>query len=61
MNSNKEQCDEYWLIEPLAPQLAHANKKHKCAIDLMYAYAHNPLDEETKNLLVFSGDKLFAF
>ena len=33
--------------EPLAPQLARANKKFKSAIDLMHAYAHAPLDEET--------------
>ena len=40
-------------IEPLAPQLARANKKYKCAIDLMYAYAHTPLDEETKLTSLF--------
>ena len=61
-NSNTEQSDESWPIEPLAPQLARANKNYKCAIDLMYAYAHTPLDEETIKLTsVFSGDKLFAF
>ena len=49
-------------IEHFAPQLARANKKYKCAIDLMYAYAHTPLDEETIKLTSFSsGDKLFAF
>ena len=49
-------------IEPLAPQLARANKKYKSAIDLMYAYAHTPLDEDTIKLTSFSsGDKLFAF
>ena len=47
LNSNTEQSDEFWPIEPLAPQLARANKKYKYAIDLMYAYAHTPLDEET--------------
>ena len=48
--------------EPLAPQLARANKKYKSAIDLMYAYAHEPLDEDTIKLISFSsGDKLFAF
>ena len=36
-----EHSDESWPIEPLAPQLARANKKYKCAIDLTY-------DEETK-------------
>ena len=62
LNSNTEQSDESWPIEPLAPQLARANKKHKCAIDLMYAYAHTPLEEETIKLTSFSsGDKLFAF
>ena len=37
-------------------------KKYKSAIDLIYAYAHVPLDEETINVTRFSsGDKLFAF
>ena len=62
LNSNTEQSDESWPIEPLAPQLARANKKYKSAIDLMYAYAHIPLDEDTIKLTTFSsGDKLFAF
>ena len=62
LNSNTEQSDESWPFEPLAPQLARANKKHKCAVDHMYAYAHTPLDEETTKLTSFSsGDKLFAF
>ena len=61
-NSNTEQSDESWPIEPLAPQLARANKKYKSAIDLMYAYAHTPLAEDTIKLTSFSsGDKLFAF
>ena len=35
---------------------------NKCATDLMHAYAHTPLDEETMNLTSFSsGDKQFAF
>ena len=37
LNSNTEQPDGSWPIEPLAPQLARANKKYKSAIDLMYA------------------------
>ena len=62
LNSNTEQSDESWPIESLAPQLARANKKYKSAIDLMYAYAHTPLDEDTIKLTSFSsGDKLFAF
>ena len=62
LNSNTEQSDESWPIEPLAPQLARANKKYKSAIDLMSAYAHTPLDEDTIKLTSFSsGDKLFAF
>ena len=62
LNSNTEQSDESWPIEPLAPQLARANKKYKSAIDLMYAYAHTPLDEDTIKFTSFSsGDKLFAF
>ena len=62
LNSNTEQSDESWPFEPLAPQLARANKKYKSAIDLMYAYAHTLLDEDTIKLTSFSsGDKLFAF
>ena len=62
LNSNTEQSDEFWPIEPPTPQLARADEKYKCAIDLMYAYAHTPLDEETIKLTIFSsGDKLFAF
>ena len=62
LNSNTEQSDESCSIKPLAPQLARANKLHKCAIDLMYAHALTSLDEETINLTSFSsGDKLFAF
>ena len=62
LNSNTEPSDESWPIEPLAPQLARANKKYKSAFDLMYAYAHAPLDEDTIKLTSSSsGDKLFAF
>ena len=62
LNSNTEQSDESWPIEPLAPQLARANKKYKSAIDLMFAYAHTPLHEDTIKLTNFSSeDKLFAF
>ena len=62
LNSNTEQSDESWPVELLAPQLARAYKKYKSAIDLMYAYAHTPLDEDTIKLTSFSsGDKLFAF
>ena len=62
LNSNTNQEFESWHIEPLTPQLARANKKYKSTIDLMYAYAHTPLDEETIKLTgVSSGDKLYAF
>ena len=62
LNSNTDQSFESWPIEPLAPQLARANKKFKSAIDLMYAFAHAPLDEETITLTSFSsGDKVYAF
>ena len=62
LNSNTEQFDLSWHIEPLAPQLARANKKYKSAIDIMYAYAHAPLDEDTIKHTRFSTcDKLFAF
>ena len=62
LSSNTEQSDEYWPFEPLAPQLARASKNYKSANDLMYAYAHTPLDEDTIKLTSFSsGDKLLAF
>ena len=62
LNSNTEQSDECWPIEPLAPQLARSNKKYKSANDPMYAYAHTPLEEDTIKLTNFSsGVKLFAF
>ena len=77
LNSNTNQELESWPIEHLAPQLvifpfiqqynpldchSNTNKKYKSTIDLMYAYAHTPLDEETIKLTGFSsGDKLYAF
>ena len=62
LNSNTSQELESWPIEPLAPQLARASQKYKSTIDLMYAYAHTPLDEETIKLTGFSsGDKLYTF
>ena len=61
LNSNTDQSDESWPIEPLAPQLARANKNDKCAIDLICICSH-PVDEETMNPTSFSsGDKLSAF
>ena len=62
LNSNTNEELESWPIEPSAPQLDRANKKYKSTIDLRYAYAHTPLDEETIKLTGFSsGDKLYAF
>ena len=61
LNSNTELFDESWPVEPLAPQLARAIKKYKCAIDLMSAYAHTPLEETIKLTSFSSGDKFFAF
>ena len=62
LNSNTDQELEYWPIEPLAPLLARANKKYKSNMDLMYAYAHTPIDEETIKLTGFSsGDKIYTF
>ena len=62
LNSNTDPELETWPIEPLVPQLARANKKYKSTIDLMYAYAHTPVDEETIKLTGFSsGDKLYTF
>ena len=49
-------------MEPLAPQIARTNNKQNCAIDCMYAYAHNSLDDETIKLTSFcSVDEQFAF
>ena len=60
-NSNTNQELESWPIEPLAPQLARANKKYKSTIALMYAYART-LNEETIKFTGFSsGDKLYTF
>ena len=62
LNSNTNQEFESWPIKTLAPQLARANEKYKSTIDLMNAYAHTPLDEETLKLTGFSfGNKLYAF
>ena len=62
LNPVTDQSFESWPIEPLAPQLARANKKFKSAIDLMYAYAQAPLDEESFCLTSFSsGGKLKLF
>ena len=62
LNSNTNQDFESWPIELLAPQIARANKKYKSTIDLIYAYAHTPRDEETIKLTGFStGDKLYVF
>ena len=62
LNSNTDQSTESWPLEPLARQLARANKNYKSAIDLMYAYARATLDDETIKLTGFShGGKLLAF
>ena len=62
LNSNTEHSDESGPIEPLAPQLACANEKCKCAKEIMYAIAHTQLVEETIKLRSFySGEKIFAF
>ena len=62
LNSNTDQSFESWPIEHIDPQLARANEKFKSAIDLMYAYAHAPLDEETITLTsLSSGDKRYDF
>ena len=59
LNFIPEQSDESWSIERLAAQLAPANKKYKCAIDFMYAYAHTPLDEQTIKLTSFFVVKVY--
>ena len=60
LNSKTDQSSESWPMEPLETQLA--NKKHKSAIDPMYAYAHATLYDEPIKLTGFSaGDELLAF
>ena len=62
LSSNTDQELQSWPIDSLAPQLARANKKYKSTFDLMYAYAHTPLDEETIKLTGFlSADKSYTF
>ena len=53
MNSNTEQPDESWPIEPLAPPSARANKTNKYAIDLLFTYPHTLLDEKTIEFKAF--------
>ena len=53
LNSDTDQLYEHWPLEPLATKLARTNKKYKCAIDLMYAYAHATSDDETIKLSGF--------
>ena len=45
-NSNLAKALESWPIEPLATQLARANKKSKTVIDFVYAYACAPMNHE---------------
>ena len=53
LNSNTEQSDESWPIEPLAPQLAGANKKYKLPLTLCM-HMHMHLSAKTLlNLLAF--------
>ena len=62
LNINTDQPSLSRPLEPLATQLAIANKKNKAANDLIFVYAHTTLDEKTFILTGFSpGDKLLAF
>ena len=60
LNSNTDQSSESWPLDSLASQLAKANKKFKSAIDLMYAYSHATLVDETSKLTGFSS-RTFCF
>ena len=61
LNSNTDQSLEFWPLQPVATQLARANKKDKSAKDLMYAYAYATLDNETTKMTeLSSGNKFFA-
>ena len=62
LNSNTTQSSEYWPLELLETQLTNTNTKLKSAKNLLYAYAHAAIDDETFNIIEFSWvDKLFAF
>ena len=62
LNINTDQSSESKPLEPLATQLARANKQIKAAMDLIFAFAHATLDEETIKVIGFpAGDKLFSF
>ena len=62
LNSHTNRSSKSWPLELVGKQLARANEKHKSAIDLLYAYAHATLDDETiKSTRFLSGVKLFAF
>ena len=62
LSSNTGQLPESWPMEPLATQLARANKNSKSSIELMYTYAHATIDNESFRITRFSFvNKLFAF
>ena len=62
LNCNTGHRFESWRIETFACQLGRAKKSFKSTFDLMYAYAHAPLDEETITFTSFSsGDELYGF
>ena len=59
VSSNTDQSAESWPLETLATQLP---KEQKNAFDLLFAYAHAKLDNETVKLIEFSsGDEFFDF
>ena len=65
LNSNTDnsyQSSEFLPLEPLATQLAWANKNYKSAIDLMYAIAQATLNRKTNKLTAFSSvEQISAF
>ena len=52
LNSNTEHSDEFWPIEPLAPQLARANKKYNLQLILCTPKHIHPLMKTLLNLPV---------
>ena len=59
-NSNTHQSFEPRPPEPFATQLARANRKNKCAIELMYACAHSTGFDEELNWLDFHMVIIFS-
>ena len=63
LNSNNDQPLESWPFELLGLQLDETKRNSKTALDLLFAYAHFQLDEQTNASRGFPSpcDKLLVF